>query len=612
MAKVWDNENPGRKIENPWSLKNIKRIKEEFDEDLEKTKKKYPELFYYHDGLLDVKISQSVHPAGMVISPIDLPSNYGVFDKDDDVCMFLDMDNVHDYTGLAKYDFLVLKTVQVIRDTCDYIGIPYPKSHEVDWNDPAVWNSMCEDSTGIFQMEGNYAWQSLKKFRPRDLFDMSLVTACIRPTGASYRDDLLARKRRRNPSPMIDDLLKENLGYLVYQEDTIAFLQQICGLTGGEADNIRRAIGRKQKERLDEAMPKILDGYCSRSSQPRDVAEKEAEAFMQILEDSASYQFGKNHSIAYCMLGYLCAYYRYYYPIEFITSFLNNAANDADIQNGTLYASKVGIHVTTPKWGISGANYFFDKDTGTIAKGLSSIKGMGEAVANQIKSVSTNRKFDSLTNVFMTLKNETTINKSQIQTLIGIDFFSEFGNQREVFTIDEFIRDVFKYGTAKKIARSKVDGTPIEPVIKKYTLGFTKTGAVSAAYVVLDMESIMIESENAIKALKMKDYDPIQKARMYKEALGYPGYVSGNENDRKMLYVTDIIPVKKKKGFGIAFYIAHTKSIGSGKEAAFMIYPYEYSRDKFIENDIISLLSWERSGRLFKLKAYKIIDKYST
>lgn len=161
---------------------------------------------------------------------------------------------------------------------------------------------------------------------------MSIVTACIRPSGASYRDALLARKPHSNPSEIIDELLKDNLGYLIYQEDTIKFLQQICGLSGSESDNIRRAIGRKQKDRLDAAMPSILEGYCEKSPQPRKVAEAEAKEFLQIIEDSASYQFGYNHSIAYCLLGYLCAYYRYYHPLEFITSFLNNAANEDDIR----------------------------------------------------------------------------------------------------------------------------------------------------------------------------------------------------------------------------------------------------------------------------------------
>ena len=252
---------------------------------------KYPELFYYFDGLYATKISQSIHPAGMVISPITLVDNYGMFNKDGDNCLLLDMDNVHDI-GAVKYDFLILKTLQVIRDTCSYLGKPYPKTHEINWNDKNVWDSMMQSSVGVFQMEGRYAFDSLKKFAPQSIFDMSIVTACIRPSGASYRNELLARKEHKNPSEIIDNLLKENLGYLIYQEDTIRFLQEICGLSGSESDNIRRAIGRKQKDRLAAAMPSILEGYCGKSPRSRDVAEQEAKEFLQILEDSASYQFG--------------------------------------------------------------------------------------------------------------------------------------------------------------------------------------------------------------------------------------------------------------------------------------------------------------------------------
>ena len=103
LAKKW-KEQHGDSSDNPWSLKAVTKIKDEFDSDPEKTKTKYPELFYYYDGLFDTKISQSVHPAGMVISPITLPDNYGVFNKDGYVCLMLDMENIHDFTGLAKYD----------------------------------------------------------------------------------------------------------------------------------------------------------------------------------------------------------------------------------------------------------------------------------------------------------------------------------------------------------------------------------------------------------------------------------------------------------------------------------------------------------------------------
>lgn len=293
FAKRWSNQHPtAEKSENPWNLKRIADIKSEFDKDEEKAKKKYPELFYYYDGLVDTKISQSVHPAGMVISPITLYDNYGTFDKDGDICLMLDMDNIHDFTGLAKYDFLVLKTVQVIRDTCRYLNQPYPKTHEIDWNDEKVWDDMIKSPIALFQFESAFAYQCLQKFKPKNIFDMSIVTACIRPSGASYRNDLLERNTHSNPSEMIDELLKDNLGYLVYQEDIIKFLQQICGLSGSDADNIRRAIARKQRDRLDKAMPSILEGYCSKSSKPRNESEKEARDFLQIIEDASSYMFG--------------------------------------------------------------------------------------------------------------------------------------------------------------------------------------------------------------------------------------------------------------------------------------------------------------------------------
>lgn len=155
LSLRWHKAHPSAlDLQNPWSLENVDKIKTEFESDEEKTKKKYPELFYYYEGLFGTKISQSVHPAGMVISPITLDDNYGTFFKDGETCLLLDMDNVHDFTGLAKYDFLVLKTVQVIRDTCNYLGQSYPKTHEVNWNDAAVWADMIKDPTGIFQFEG--------------------------------------------------------------------------------------------------------------------------------------------------------------------------------------------------------------------------------------------------------------------------------------------------------------------------------------------------------------------------------------------------------------------------------------------------------------------------
>ena len=234
LAIKWRDAHPNDN-NNPWSLDNIADIKERLSPaiDLAKTEsgnnsekekqillksdeymecsKKYPELFYYFEGLFNTKISQSVHPAGMIISPTTLSDNYGVFDKDGERCLFLDMDEAH-LMGLIKYDMLVLKSIKVIRDACDYIGVPYPKTSNIDFNDDAVWDDMCHDQSMIFQFESSFAAQSFKKFKPRNIFEMSLVTASIRPSGASYRDDLLQRKPHINPTKEIDELLKNNIG----------------------------------------------------------------------------------------------------------------------------------------------------------------------------------------------------------------------------------------------------------------------------------------------------------------------------------------------------------------------------------------------------------------
>lgn len=633
LAIRWNSAHPESMgtSNNPWSLTVVAEIKKQLEpainraeeageddndkkrlimesQEYSKLSKKYPELFYYFDGLYNTKLSQSVHPAGMVISPITMVDNFGMFTKDGENCMLLDMDNVHDYTGLAKYDFLVLKTVQVIRDTCRYIGIPYPKTHEINWDDKDVWDDMLSSPAALFQFESKFSFDSLRKFKPRSIFDMSIVTACIRPSGESYRDDLLSRKPHHNPSEIIDNLLKDNLGYLIYQEDTIKFLQQICGLSGSAADNIRRAIGRKQKDRLNAALPEILDGYCKKSNKPREESEEEAKEFLQIIEDSASYQFGYNHSIAYCLLGYLCAYFRHYYPIEFITSFLNNAANDDDIKNGTGYATRVGIKITVPKWGFSKGDYFYNSEKRVIAKGLSSVKYMGEKVAEELYNIANKRKYVRLTDVLVALSNESSINTRQLDILAKIDFFSEFGNQREVLKILELFNGIFKKGAVKQVSKSKVDGTPLEPIFKKYAVGVTQSGGVAKKYTVLDVYSIMVETEDIVKGLGLSDLSDTIKVHNFADIMGYVGYVSNKPEDRPKLYVLETYPLvrhKDNKQFG---YSVITKSIGSGIESRFTVVNRLYDTNPIHKGDIIFCKGYTRNGEYFRMTAY---DKIS-
>ena len=410
---------------------------------------KYKDLFYYFDGLVNTTISQSMHPAGIVVAPLTLPDNYGTFwSKDGKRILTINMEEIHE-VSLVKYDILGLKNIEIIKDCCKLAGIPYPKSHVVNWDDEKVWEHITDSPVGIFQFESNFAFDSLKKFGCKRVNDLSLVNASIRPSGESYRDRLLARQINKNPSKLIDDLLSANNGFLTFQEDTIKFLTNICGLSGSDADNIRRAIGRKQKDRLDAAMPAILEGYCNKSDKPRDVAELEAREFLQIIEDSSNYQFGYNHSTGYSMIGYVCGYLRYYYPNEFITSYLNNANNEDDIKQGTELAKLFKILIHNIKFRYSTAKYSCDKSG--IYKGIASVKFLNEEAANDLFSIREEefKTFIDLLARIQTLK----VDSRKLEILIKLDFFTEFGGINYLLKCNELFN--LYYGK-KQLKKDKI------------------------------------------------------------------------------------------------------------------------------------------------------------
>lgn len=429
---------------NQKALQNLKEVQ-------------YKDLFYYFDGLVGTAISQSMHPAGIIVSPVTLPDNYGTFwAKDGKRILSINMEEIHE-VSLVKYDLLGLKNIEIIKDTCELAHMPYPKSHTINWNDKDVWDHIADSPVGIFQFESKFAYDSMKKFNCKCVNDLSLVNASIRPSGETYRDNLLAHKPNKNPSEIIDKLLEGNHGYLVFQEDTIKFLTDICGLSGSDADNIRRAIGRKQKDRLEAALPDILEGYCNKSDKERSIAELEAKEFLQIIENSARYQFGYNHSTGYSMIGYICAYLRYYYPKEFVTAYLNNANNEDDIRLGTELAKQLNIPIHSIKFRHSTAQYSCDNDG--IYKGISSVKFLNEETADDLYSIK-----DEYFNTFIDLLikiSELNIDSRKLEILIKLDFFEEFGDISYLLSSN----DVFnKYYGKKQIKKDKAleDGIDFE------------------------------------------------------------------------------------------------------------------------------------------------------
>lgn len=571
----------GRALNIP--LSEVKTIKDMYDENPDKARYTYQKVFYYFDGLKGTAISQSMHPAGVIVSPVTLPDNYGTFWNDGKRILNINMEEIHD-VSLVKYDLLGLKNIEIINDTCKLAHIPYPKSYTLNWNDKNVWKHITDSPVGIFQFESPYAFQLLKKFSPVEVNSLSLVNASLRPSGESYRDRLLSGETNKNPSELIDNLLAPNHGFLVFQEDTIKFLQQICGLSGSDADNIRRAIGRKQKDRLEKAMPQILEGYCKMSDKPREVAEQEAKAFLQIIEDSANYQFGYNHSTGYSMIGYTCAYLRYYYPKEFITAYLNNANNEDDISMGTELANQLNIPIHSIKFRYSLSEYACD-DTG-IYKGIESIKFCNSKIADELYALRDNQ-YKSFIDLLIDITEHTSVDSRQLDILIKLDFFSEFGEPNELLTQVQIFNAIYGKKTAKKnegmvfigdysMSQERFNETVVKfdeyKETAKQIKGFDSISFIKSICDLTTMPATSVE-----KRIQYSD-----------ELLGYVNVVDPHASKR-LYYVLD---VKGKKLKTIELY-----EVYSGKKRTVKMWKSQFNRMPFEQKNFLMVRKIEKKNK---------------
>lgn len=573
LADKWVEDHPMAK-DNPYSLDNIARIKKEYELNPKDTREKHPDIFYYFDGLVNTAISQSMHPAGIIVSPITLPDNYGTFWNDGKRILNINMEEIHE-VSLVKYDLLGLKNIEIIKDTCELAHIPYPKSHTVNWNDQNVWEHITDSPVGIFQFESKFAFDSLKKFHCHQVNDLSLINASIRPSGESYRDRLLAHEPNKNPSELIDELLAGNHGYLVFQEDVIAFLQNICGLSGSEADNVRRAIGRKQMDRLQAALPQILEGYCNKSPKPREEAEQEAKTFLQIIEDSSNYMFGYNHSTGYSMIGYMCGYLRYYYPKEFITAYLNNANNDEDIAMGTQLAEDMNIKIHPVKFRHSVATYSCD-DSG-IYKGMESIKFLNSKIADELYELR-EEKFDSFIDLLVKLKS-LSINSRQLDILIKVNYFEEFGEVNTLLNQVEWFEKL--YGK-KQFKKTKVEDMGLSvDLVGKYAEKITEK-------TICGINSTELLKE-VVAMIKYPTTTLLDHFKYENECLGQVITVAPTCNKR-LYYVKDIRITK-------SITILQIYEIFSGKTREVKMWTSQYNKEPFELGSIIYIIKLNKKHK---------------
>jgi len=202
------------------------------------------------------------------------------------------------------------------------------------------------------------------------------------------------------------------------------------------------------------------------------------------------------------------------------------------------------------------------------------------------------------------IEHNTPTDSRQLEVLIKIDYFSKFGNQRELFRILDTFYNIFKRGDVKQIKKENIVGTPLHEIIAKYSIGTTKDGKEAKSYTILNVKSAMRDYEDMIRELQMPDLGDILKVQNFKSVMGYVGYVSGNESDRRKLFIKDIFPVKRKRDGKQFGYQIITQSIGSGIESRFTVFNRLYNNDPIKKDDIIFCNSYVQENGYYTLTGY--------
>lgn len=587
----------------------------------DKWRSEYPEVFTYVDIVDGTIVSIGTHPSGVLISDLPIDETVGLcsISTSDYPVSMINMKELDDLM-YVKLDILGLDNIGVINETCKILGIDRLDPDNVDLDDEAVWKSIRDDTTLIFQWESNSAQAYLKKFMSDKTIakakevnkDFSYIkwlsfgNGLIRPGCASFRDDIANGNVNITGFKELDDALAMTFGRITMQEDIMRFCKNFCGYSDAESDTVRRGIAKKKG--TEQFIGEIHDRFLNFSNTTFNVlTEKLEEIFPPIKQgilDASDYAFSWNHSDAYSLIGYICGYLRYYHPIEFITAALNifkdNAEKTASIVK---YAKKAGIKITSPKFGYSKSDYFFMKEENVIAKGLSSVKYMSASIADELYELSKKNTYTHFIDLLSDINSYTAVNSRQIDILIKIDYFSKFGNQRELLRICD-IFELFKKGTAKQIKKESIKDSPIDTIVKKYSNDKTKSGAESKSYILLDIPTIMRECEQMIKETGMPDLSDLLKVRNFADIMGYTGYVSGKEEDRRKLYIKEVYPLKRKKD-GVQFgYSVITQSIGSGVESRFTVFNRVFNNDPIQKDDVILCTGYERDGAYFTMTGY--------
>lgn len=398
-----------------------------------------------------------IHAAGIIIAPKDLTEIIPVCTaKDSDLLVTQYEGSTIEDAGVIKMDFLGLKTLTIIRDALRMIEQNHGIRIDIDaipLDDPKTYELYQRGETnGTFQFESAGMQKYLRELKPDKFDDLIAMNALYRPGPLEYIPNFIARKHGREAItydlPEMEEYLKETLGISVYQEQIMLLAQKLAGFSKGDADVLRKAMGKKQKAVLDKMKGQFVAGAVAKSH-PADKLEKiwtDWEAF-------ASYAFNKSHSTCYAFVAYQTAYLKAHYPSEYMASVLTHS--QGNIEKTTFFleeCKRMGLNVKGPDVNESFIHFGVNK-RGEIRYGVGSVKGVGEAaVESLIEERKKNGPFRDLFD-FMRRCNLRTINKRVMENLVCAGAFDGFGLARAAFFTEvekdtPFLERLLRYGSA--------------------------------------------------------------------------------------------------------------------------------------------------------------------
>jgi DNA polymerase III subunit alpha len=399
----------------------------------------------------------STHAAGVVISPQPLTELLPLYKTSrDEITTQYDM-NALERIGLLKMDFLGLTTLTVLHDTVQMIEQNRGMKIDADnlaLDDEATYKLFSRgETTAIFQFESHGMRDILRRYHPTRIEDLTALNALYRPgpIQGGMIDDFINRKHGKTKVsyelPQLQEILEETYGVILYQEQVMQIANRLASFSLGEADILRRAMGKKKKEEMAAQRAKFMSG-CAKNKLP----EKKADRIFNLMEEFAGYGFNKSHSCAYALLAYQTAYLKTHYPVEFMAALLTSETGNAEKAVKYINEARgMGISILPPA--INESDLYFTPVGDSIRFGMAAIKNVGENTARAIReSRTTQGEFKSLYDFLERIETRF-LNKRVFESLIKSGALDPFGGREEMHaSVDDAITAL------QRAARSRESG----------------------------------------------------------------------------------------------------------------------------------------------------------